>query len=281
MLQIINNPKTIQSFSTLNAEKVSKLNNLILDSMTSFNTKYKEINDNLMELKLEFLNHINSVQSLLNGNDEEDIIFNSDNLSLEKENFSPSSFKKNIGKNEEKNCLILKNDDKDIEEKFERNLERKKTFNQILRKDYKLSSILFNRDRRDDITKKNVTFHPEQVFKENTPGRKIKKKNKENKENKENKNLNENNKINNNNENNNNKENNNKNKNNNENNKNDINKENNNNNENNNKEINNNENNKNENINNEKNNNLSNNNLININENNPIYQFDCLIIFYI
>ena len=195
MLQIINNPKTIQSFSTLNAEKVSKLNNLILDSMTSFNTKYKEINDNLMELKLEFLNHINSVQSLLNGNDEEDISFNSDNLSLEKENFSPSSFKKNIGKNEEKNCLILKNDDKDIEEKFERNLERKKTFNQILRKDYKLSSILFNRDRRDDITKKNVTFHPEQVFKENTPGRKIKKKNKENKENKENKNLNENNKL--------------------------------------------------------------------------------------
>ena len=70
----LNNPKLNSSFSTLNAEKVETLNNLILNSITQFNLKLKEINDNLMELKLEFLNHINSVQNLLNNQDDEDIL---------------------------------------------------------------------------------------------------------------------------------------------------------------------------------------------------------------
>ena len=264
MLQIENNPKTNSSFSALNEEKVSKLNNLILESMRLFNTKYKEINDNLMELKLEFLNHINAVQSLLKGNDEDEICSNPDNLisdNIFKGNYSPPSYKKNVQQNQEKNLLNLQQDDKDTVNRFERNIERKKTYNQVLRQNYKLSSILFNRDRRDDISKKNVTFHPQHIFKENTPGRKIKKKNKENNDNKninenndnENKNINNNE---NNDENNNNKNNENKN----------INNENNNMNNNENNNMNNNENN---NINkNENKNNLSNNNLINVNQNN-------------
>ena len=156
----LNNPKLNSSFSTLNAEKVETLNNLILNSITQFNLKFKEINDNLMELKLEFLNHINSVQNLLNNQDDEDIMKFSktprgDSL------FRDINYKSESLKNINFNIKKSENNDEKLYKRF---IHRKKTFTQDS-KNFKLNSILFNREKRDDIGKKNVSFLLEQINK--------------------------------------------------------------------------------------------------------------------
>ena len=156
----LNNPKLNSSFSTLNAEKVETLNNLILNSITQFNLKFKEINDNLMELKLEFLNHINSVQNLLNNQDDEDILKFSktprgDSL------FRDINYKSESLKNINFNIKKSENNDEKLYKRF---IHRKKTFTQDS-KNFKLNSILFNREKRDDIGKKNVSFLLEQINK--------------------------------------------------------------------------------------------------------------------
>ncbi len=176
--------------TTLNAEKISKLNNLILESISTFNNKYKEINNGLMELKLEFLNHLNAVQSLLHNKDNEENIQNSQTPiqgNFQKTNLSSSLFENYEIKNIDDN---LKFKEKKNLAKFERIFERKKTYTYLPGKNFKLSSILFNKERRDDVGKKNVSFHPESV-KEKKVNKKNEDKNNqdfENKDNKENQN---------------------------------------------------------------------------------------------
>ena len=176
--------------TTLNAEKISKLNNLILESISTFNNKYKEINNGLMELKLEFLNHLNAVQSLLHNKDNEENIQKSQTPiqgNFQNTNLSSSLFENYEIKNIDDN---LKFREKKNLGKFERIFERKKTYTYLPGKNFKLSSILFNKERRDDVGKKNVSFHPESV-KEKKVNKKNENKNNqdfENKDNKENQN---------------------------------------------------------------------------------------------
>ena len=170
----LNNQKLNTSFSTLNGEKVSKLNSLILDSINQFNLKFKEINDNLMDLKLEFLNHINSVQNLLNNEDDDDNINKySKTPKVEmfyRQHLSPINFKKyfeNNNKNQSiknMNYNITNFENNNDENLYKRNIHRKKTFTQESKK-FKIGSILFNKEKRDDIGKKNVSFLPEQITK--------------------------------------------------------------------------------------------------------------------
>ena len=170
----LNNQKLNTSFSTLNGEKVSKLNSLILDSINQFNLKFKEINDNLMDLKLEFLNHINSVQNLLNNEDDDDNINKySKTPKVEmfyRQHLSPINFKKYIENNNKNQSIknmnynITNFENNNDENLYKRNIHRKKTFTQESKK-FKIGSILFNKEKRDDIGKKNVSFLPEQITK--------------------------------------------------------------------------------------------------------------------
>ena len=186
----LNNQQLNCSFSKLNGEKTAKLNNLILDSITQFNIKFKEINDNLMELKLEFLNHISSVQNLLNNQDDDDKINNYSKTPKEdifdRQNLSPINFKKYVEKNDNnhkseslKNINFnIKNVENSDEKFYKRFIHRKKTFTQD-REKFKINSIIFNREKRDDYGKKNVSFVPQKIDKSSKRYKetKIKKKN--------------------------------------------------------------------------------------------------------